>query len=1011
MLGTLVPPARAAAPDLLDVVAVGGSAPLTSAATAVSIVPLLATGVTGTAVALRTTASGAQLPLTLSGSATSEGALSLSSDGRYLTLVGYGTPPGTASVSGTSSASVRRVVGRIDGAGGADTSTALNVFSANNPRGAVTDDGSRFWVTGAGSNDSPKAAMYFAALGATSASALVTPSPTGARVPVIAGSNLYLSTATTVTPGVYEVGSGLPVSGTQATAALVSGASSDPYGFVLVRLAAGSGAADTLYVADGAAIKKYALQGATWVAEGTSAAAGTQLGSLTGRVSGSTVQLYATTLNGGAVLSFADTSAASTAPISGAFATVASAPANTAYRGIAFAPSGQVAPAPAPTATPADSVLGAVLGDPGNPTLAVTVADDDPSVAPSDLQLSAASSNPAVVPSSAITLTGSGATRTVALAPVGRGYATITLTVTAPGGHIGTAQFQYGASLAAGDATSHWLDGASDASTAIDVGGGYMVVGDDTSNVLRLYRGDASGLPLKTWDFASQLGVTDQIDIEAAARLGGTIYWTGSMGNSSKGNIKPDESTLFSTAITGSGANTELTLTGFYKNLRNDLIAWDHANGHGLGADFLGFAAGAAAGQLPKQIDGFNVEGMEIEPGGTAYLGFRAPLEPASNRHLALVVPVTNLTSLTSGGATQATFGAPMYWDLGGQSVREIRRNADGQYLVIAGSYAEGGSFSVYAWDGVAAHQPVLTSTRLPSPLGSWESIVAVPDPLTDGSLVQFIEDDGSYDFYGDGSNEAKALALGLRKSRFDTIPVALAAQSIAFTSQPPSQPRPGATYTVAATGGASGNPIRFAVDPSSGAGVCSVAGAVVTLAAAGTCAIDANQAGNGQYAPAAQVAQRFDVFVVTSAPTTASGTVPDTLGLSLDGSTTSLGSFLPAVAGDYTTTIGASVTTSGLQTMLSVADPSGTSTGHLVNGGRALALALQASATDADHPTSAFAAVGSGSSPLSLLSFPSPIVSDPVTVSLRQSILATEPLLAGTYSKTIVFSLSAVTP
>ena len=54
---------------------------------------------------------------------------------------------------------------------------------------------------------------------------------------------------------------------------------------------------------------------------------------------------------------------------------------------------------------------------------------------------------------------------------------------------------------------------------------------------------------------------------------------------------------------------------------------------------------------------------------------------------------------------------------------------------------------------------------------------------------------------------------------------------------------------TVSATA-SSGLPVTLAVDPAS-AGVCTLSGGTVTYAAAGSCVIDASQAGNGTYAPA----------------------------------------------------------------------------------------------------------------------------------------------------------------
>ena len=83
--------------------------------------------------------------------------------------------------------------------------------------------------------------------------------------------------------------------------------------------------------------------------------------------------------------------------------------------------------------------------------------------------------------------------------------------------------------------------------------------------------------------------------------------------------------------------------------------------------------------------------------------------------------------------------------------------------------------------------------------------------------------------------------------------------QTITYTSTPPSDAAVGGpTYTVSATA-SSGLPVAFTVDASSG-GVCTVSGSTVTMVHAGTCTIDANQAGNSTYAPAPQVQQSFTI-------------------------------------------------------------------------------------------------------------------------------------------------------
>ena len=109
--------------------------------------------------------------------------------------------------------------------------------------------------------------------------------------------------------------------------------------------------------------------------------------------------------------------------------------------------------------------------------------------------------------------------------------------------------------------------------------------------------------------------------------------------------------------------------------------------------------------------------------------------------------------------------------------------------------------------------------------------------------------------------------------------------QSISFTAPPSGTP--GGSAALSVTGGGSGNPVVFSVDPSSGPGVCTVSGTTVTYTAAGTCVIDANQAGNGTYAAAPQVQRTIAVNVIPqsisfSAP--ASGTPRGSARLSATG-------------------------------------------------------------------------------------------------------------------------------
>ncbi|MGA8295776.1 MAG: Ig-like domain repeat protein, partial [Acidimicrobiales bacterium] len=97
----------------------------------------------------------------------------------------------------------------------------------------------------------------------------------------------------------------------------------------------------------------------------------------------------------------------------------------------------------------------------------------------------------------------------------------------------------------------------------------------------------------------------------------------------------------------------------------------------------------------------------------------------------------------------------------------------------------------------------------------------------------------------------------------FTTLTVTQGTQTITFS--PPSSASLGATATLSATGGPSGNPVLFSLDASSGSGVCVLTGpgsTTVVFTGVGTCVIDANQAGNVDYLPASQNTEAIAVVV-----------------------------------------------------------------------------------------------------------------------------------------------------
>jgi uncharacterized protein (TIGR03118 family) len=144
--------------------------------------------------------------------------------------------------------------------------------------------------------------------------------------------------------------------------------------------------------------------------------------------------------------------------------------------------------------------------------------------------------------------------------------------------------------------------------------------------------------------------------------------------------------------------------------------------------------------------------------------------------------------------------------------------------------------------------------------------------------------------------------------------------------------------------------------------------------------------------------------------PLQVGGTVGATLSLSL-GTAPSFGTFAVGVAQDYLASTTASVVSTAGNGTLTVADPSSTATGHLVNGTFALAQALQAKASSPLGTGGDYAAVGGMANPTSLLTYSGPVSNDNVTIGFKQPIAATDPLRTGAYSKTLTFTLSTTQP
>ncbi len=349
---------NAAAIDTLYVLQIGdGSASLSTSAAAVIIQKFDASNGSSTgSIALPTAVSGANQPLTVRGSSTSEGHLALSTDGNYLTLGGYAAVPGTVEVARTDAATTGRVLGRIPVSTGIpDTSTVLSdaydglAGGDGSIRSVVSTDGSEFWTAGTRGFGAPSGSdgVRYATYGSTTSTS-VENFPDGqsnTRIVNITGGQLYMGTGSasagtsSAVVGINTIGTGLPTTSGQSAAPYVdtsvtgSGTAS-PYAFWFKD-------ANTVYIADdravasGGGIQKWIFDSgsSTWsldyiLSSGASGARG-----LIGTVVGADTVLYATNAESASkLITITDTGMGSIPT------TLATAPANTAFRGVAFVP-------------------------------------------------------------------------------------------------------------------------------------------------------------------------------------------------------------------------------------------------------------------------------------------------------------------------------------------------------------------------------------------------------------------------------------------------------------------------------------------------------------------------------------------------------------------------------------------------------------------------------------------------------------------------------------------------
>jgi hypothetical protein len=270
----------------------------------------------------------------ISGSASSEGAITRSADGRILVLGGYQIPLTNAATLGVSLASadsvtVPRAVGAVDAFGSFGlVGVTTNQYGANNMRSGATDGYGNYWGAGAASGT-----FYFG----DGAPATIQSTAKNTVVIQDIGANLFFSTSKT-TPGIWEI-PGTPT--TAATPSVVfSSPTGKPYAFAFnTNFTTGYVADDTIAVNGG--IQRWDYTGGHWALSYAFAGI-TNIGArgLTADFSGPHPIVYATTAGDTTNSLIAITDNGPASPVT----TLATAAANQVFRGVAFAPSTNSAP-------------------------------------------------------------------------------------------------------------------------------------------------------------------------------------------------------------------------------------------------------------------------------------------------------------------------------------------------------------------------------------------------------------------------------------------------------------------------------------------------------------------------------------------------------------------------------------------------------------------------------------------------------------------------------------------
>jgi hypothetical protein len=306
------------------------------------------------------------------------------------------------------------------------------------------------------------------------------------------------------------------------------------------------------------------------------------------------------------------------------------------------------------------------------------------------------------------------------------------------------------------------FNGICDASAAVALDGGHIIVGDDESPWLSVYE-VAGGRPRNKIPLPARTAVQNdpadplESDIEAATVFGNRIVWISSHGRNKKGKVREDRWQLFSShQLAADGVTWDASFSPSYHGLVDAILATPHHQGYGVLKDAIGNLSKANSKLAPKK-HGFNIEGMATSADGKSLLiGARNPTKDGK----ALLIPIKNADDLLNTGKASADLAPVRELDLEGRGIRDIAWSPSHQEYLIIGGQADdddpGPGFAIFQWTG--------DESARPRPVSAFDGFRQIPNfhpeaivPLRDMATGHYskeallVSDDGTKPMPGGG--------------------------------------------------------------------------------------------------------------------------------------------------------------------------------------------------------------------------------------------------------------------